>query len=189
MTKPKPIWAYLGHHGYKPRLNLVDAVNRQHVVLMIASTKITRAYGWFDWRTIRPIALNSRHSISGDWQLRLDMLELSPPVIRNKPNTDRLDYTFTHFGDCSGLTHLQTPCSSRRLPDGSSRLVAKVVAHMATQLFMDGKYRFNGYGVARHAWWSTKPGCVDPIDLYKTFGKQEPRDNSATRYRQPTHQI
>ena len=56
-----------------------------------------------------------------------------------------------------GLDELNTPFSSKTLPDGSSRLVARVIAHFASQAFGEGRAESWTQRESRHARRHTAP--------------------------------
>jgi len=152
---PKPIYANLGNHGPAERLDLVDPDNRRTVIRMLAEIPSPAEYrnnafeDKVDLNTVRAVILCHRHVETGLWQLRIDGLAKPEfPVWRTKDHIHKDGYwlicdpkvVYRHWsGDYGGLECLDAPYSNKTLPDGSSRLVAKTIAHFASQIFGENK--------------------------------------------------
>jgi hypothetical protein len=154
MTKPIP--CDLGEHGPSARkLNLVKEEDRRVVLRMLASCPSPAEFRenaferQVELSTVRAAVLSHRHVETGLWQLRIDGLQKLPvPVYRERdhrhvPNQWTLMNPrplYRHWGcDHGGLKCLNTPYSTKTLPDGSSRLVARTIAHFASQIWGDDK--------------------------------------------------
>lgn len=149
MTKPIP--CNLGKHG-PTGLNLVHEADRRVVLRMLGSISSPGEYGAnafekrVDLNTLRAVVLTYRHVETGLWQLRIDGLVLPPCSVFRDKDCQKVWYhshpelAFRHWGgDYGGLECFRTPFSKQTLPDGTSRLLARTMAHFASQIWGEDK--------------------------------------------------
>lgn len=155
----KPIYAHLGEYaelnGFdSERVDLVDTESRQRVIRMLASIphpgefRDTAFEDWVDLQTVRAVVLAHRFHDTGVWQVRIDgIVKPRSPIYRPRVDARDPDNAFMnmrviwrHWGDDYADLHcLTTPYTSATLPDHSSRLVARTIAHFASQIFGEDK--------------------------------------------------
>lgn len=157
MSKARvPCWVDTDDKGKKIFLNLAEKEHRDTVLRMLAAAPWPAEFSDktfqdnVDMDTIRGLVACHRHAETGVWILRIDGLkkfDLDIPVYREMDHRKKDTYgseinvsgMFRFIsGDYGELKELITPYSKKLLPDGSSRLLARVIAHYGTQAFGEG---------------------------------------------------